>query len=55
MSLIYRGQFTQASATAPTMETGMQGTFLGRQFSIRKGQQGNRKVAESLQYRGVLN
>ena len=52
MSLIYRGQTAQPSATANTVETGMTGTFLGRSFSIRNAQQPTQRGTGRLQFRG---
>lgn len=53
MALIYRGQTAQPSATANTVDTGMTGTFLGRSFPIRKGQQPAQRTAKLLQFRGT--
>ena len=52
MSLIYRGQTAQPSATADTVETGMTGTFLGRSFPIRTSRQPVQRTAKLLQFRG---
>ena len=54
MSLIYRGQTAQPSATANTVETGMIGTFLGRSFPIRIAQQSTQRAANLLQFRGAI-
>lgn len=53
MSLIYRGQTAQASATADTVDTGMTGTFLGRPFPIRMAQQPAQRTDKKLQFRGA--
>ena len=53
MSLIYRGQTAQPSATINTVESGMQGTFLGRSFPIRTTQKTSQSVAAKLQFRGA--
>ncbi|MEB3233534.1 MAG: DUF4278 domain-containing protein [Leptolyngbyaceae bacterium] len=55
MSLIYRGHIAQPSPSAKTIETGMNGTFLGRSFPIRKAKQiAPPRAADHLQYRGVM-
>ncbi|MGK7887798.1 MAG: DUF4278 domain-containing protein [Leptolyngbyaceae cyanobacterium] len=54
MSLIYRGQSTQPSATSETVETGMTGTFMGRSYAIRKSLQPAQRNTPTLQYRGTL-
>ena len=55
MSLIYRGHTAKPSPTAKTVETGMQGQFLGQAFSIRIHQKTmTERVRTKLQYRGIL-
>ncbi|MGK7889090.1 MAG: DUF4278 domain-containing protein [Leptolyngbyaceae cyanobacterium] len=54
MSLIYRGQSAQPSATSETVDTGMTGTFMGRSYVIRKSLQPAKRTAPTLQYRGAL-
>ena len=53
MSLIYRGQTAQPSATAETTATSMTGKFMGRPFTIRKAQQPAQRTAKLLQFRGA--
>ena len=52
MSLIYRGQPAQPSATTNTIDTGRTGTFLGRSYPIRTSQQPAQRTAKRLQFRG---
>ncbi len=52
MSLIYRGQVAQESATANTVDSGIQAKFLGRPFSVRKSNQPAQRRSYSLQFMG---
>lgn len=54
MSLIYRGQIAQESATANTVDTGMKAQFLGRPFSVRKSNQPAQRRSYSLQFMGKM-
>jgi hypothetical protein len=52
MSLIYRGQVAQESATASTVDTGIQARFLGRPFSVRKSTVRVPRRSRPLQFMG---